>query len=123
MARQGLKSSESRFAAYVEGLVSVIGHEDRAQPLRDYCAGLILPCERKSVEPIAAVTAPARVAAQITPLLLFSGGGGVRVGVAGQYCGHLGKQNNYQVAVSLRVANEHASLPVTYRLYLPQEWT
>jgi SRSO17 transposase len=46
---------------YVEGLVSVIGHADRAGPLRDYCVGLMLPCERKSVEPMAAVTAPARV--------------------------------------------------------------
>jgi hypothetical protein len=32
-------SSESRFAAYVEGLVGVIGHEDRAGPLRDYSVG------------------------------------------------------------------------------------
>ena len=56
--------SESRFAGYVEGLVSVIGHADRAGPLRDYCVGLMLPCERKSVEPMAAVTAPERTAAQ-----------------------------------------------------------
>jgi SRSO17 transposase len=41
-------NSKSRFAAYVEGLVSVIGHADRAGPLRDYCLGLIMPCERKS---------------------------------------------------------------------------
>jgi SRSO17 transposase len=162
MAHQGLKSSESRFAAYVEGLVSVIGHKDRAQPLRDYCAGLILPCERKSVEPIAAVTAPARVAAQHQSLLHFVGEGRwsdekvlakVRelvlpqierhgpieawiiddtglpkkgrhsVGVARQYCGQLGKEDNCQVAVSLSIANEHASLPVAYQLYLPQEWT
>src|SRR5674476_1176477 len=54
-------ASESRFAAYVEGLVRVIGHADRARPLRDYCMGLMMPCERKSVEPMAAVTAPARV--------------------------------------------------------------
>ena len=57
----GLRRSEaieSRFAAYVEGLASVIGHADRAGPLRDYCTGLMLPCERKSVEPMAAVTAP-----------------------------------------------------------------
>src|SRR5439155_27088544 len=45
------------------------------------------------------------------------------VGVARQYCGQLGKEDNYQVAVSLSIANEHASLPVTYRLYLPQEWS
>ena len=31
--------SELRFAAYVEGLVRVIGHKDRAGPLRDYCTG------------------------------------------------------------------------------------
>ena len=65
--------SESRFAAYVEGLVSVIGHADRAGPLRDYCAGLMMPCERKSVEPMAAVTAPARTAAQHQSLLHFVG--------------------------------------------------
>ena len=52
--------SESRFSAYVEGLVSVIGHADRAGPLRDYCVGLMMPCERKSVEPMAAITAPER---------------------------------------------------------------
>jgi SRSO17 transposase len=45
------------------------------------------------------------------------------VGVARQYCGHLGKEDNCQVAVSLSLANGHASLPVAYRLYLPQEWT
>ena len=151
----------SRFAAYVEGLASVIGHEDRVGPLRDYCMGLMMPCERKSVEPMAAVTAPARVAAQHQSLLHFVGPGGwsdervlakVRemvlpeierhgpieawiiddtgfpkqgrhsVGVARQYCGQLGKQDNCQVAVSLSLANRHASLPVAYRLYLPQDW-
>ena len=44
------------------------------------------------------------------------------VGVARQYCGQLGKQDNCQVAVSLSIANRQASLPVRYRLYLPQEW-
>src|SRR4029077_14059582 len=39
--------------AYVEGLTSVIGHADRAKPLQDYCLGLMMPCERKSVEPMA----------------------------------------------------------------------
>ena len=43
----------SRFSAYVEGLTSAIGHADRAIPLRDYCVGLMMPCERKSVEPLA----------------------------------------------------------------------
>ena len=73
--RQG-DASESRFGAYVEELVSVMGHADRAQPLRDYCMGLVMPVERKSVEPMAAITAPARVAAQHQSLLHFVGEGG-----------------------------------------------
>src|SRR5260370_580940 len=44
------------------------------------------------------------------------------VGVGRQYCGQLGKQDNCQAAVSLSIANRGASLPVRYRLYLPQEW-
>src|ERR1700675_529631 len=151
----------SRFSAYVEGLASVIGHADRAKPLRDYCVGLMMPCERKSVEPMAAITAPERTAAQHQSLLHFVGEGNwsdekvlakVRelvlpemerhgpmeawiiddtgfpkkgrhsVGVGRQYCGKLGKQANCQVAVSLSLANHHASLPVAYRLYLPDDW-
>src|SRR5882757_5814577 len=151
----------SRFSAYVEGLASVIGHADRAKPLRDYCVGLMMPCERKSVEPMAAVTAPERTAAQHQSLLHFVGEGNwsdervlakVRelvlpemerhgpieawiiddtgfpkkgrhsVGVGRQYCGELGKQDNCQIAVTLSIANHHASLPVAYRLYLPQDW-
>jgi SRSO17 transposase len=73
MARQVSEDSESRFARYVEGLTSVIGHADRAGPLRDYCTGLMLPGERKSVEPMAAKTAPARTAAQHQSLLHFVG--------------------------------------------------
>ena len=45
------------------------------------------------------------------------------VGVARQYCGQLGKQDNCQVAVSLSLANEHYSVPVGYRLYLPEDWS
>jgi SRSO17 transposase len=44
------------------------------------------------------------------------------VGVARQYCGQLGKQDNCQVAVSLSVANDDASLPIAWRLYLPEAW-
>jgi SRSO17 transposase len=44
------------------------------------------------------------------------------VGVHYQYRGQLGKQANCQVAVTLSIANDHASLPIAYRLYLPQEW-
>ncbi len=68
-----LGESEARFAAYVEGLAEVVGHADRSGPLRDYCTGLLLPGERKSVEPMAAKTAPARTAAQHQSLLHFVG--------------------------------------------------
>ena len=88
-----LDESDKRFAAYVAGLVSVLGHADRARPLRDYCMGLVMPGERKSVEPMAAVTAPGRVCAQHQSLLHFcrgrplvrraACGQGVRAGDAG----------------------------------------
>ena len=155
------EESEAAFDAYVEALIGVIGHMDRAEPLRDYCLGLLMPVERKSVEPLAAVTAPSRVSAKHQSLLHFVGQapwsdeallsrvrdwvlprverrGAIRawivddtgfpkkgkhsVGVARQYCGQLGKQDNCQVAVSLSVANDAASLPIAYRLYLPQAW-
>jgi SRSO17 transposase len=157
----GAEGSESRFARYVEGMVGVIGHADRARPLWDYCVGLVMPGERKSVEPMAAVTAPERVGAQHQSLLHFVNQatwsdekvlakvretvvpemerrgpieawiiddtgfpkkGRHSVGVARQYCGQVGKADNCQVAVSLSIANHHASLPVAYRLYLPQDW-
>jgi SRSO17 transposase len=60
---------EARFAAYVDGLSSVIGHVRRTRQLRDYCTGLVLPGERKSVKPMAARTAPGRTAAQHQSLL------------------------------------------------------
>ena len=44
------------------------------------------------------------------------------VGVARQYCGQVGKQENCRVAVSLSVATWSSSLPIAYRLYLPEEW-
>jgi len=44
------------------------------------------------------------------------------VGVARQYCGRLGKKENCQVAVSLSAATESSSLPIAWRLYLPESW-
>jgi hypothetical protein len=73
MGLRAAEDTESRFVAFVDGLVSVIGHADRAGPLRDYCTGLVMPCERKSVEPMAAVTAPANVGGQHQSLLHFVG--------------------------------------------------
>jgi SRSO17 transposase len=150
-----------RFAAYLADLSSVLGDARRNGPMISYCTGLLLPADRKSVEPMAAMTAPSRTAAQHQSMLHFVGQGDwsdeavmgrIRayamprvtahsaisawiiddtgfpkkgkhsVGVARQYCGQLGKQDNCQVAVSLSIANDHASLPVAYRMYLPQSW-
>jgi len=150
-----------RLATYLGGLAKVVGHGNRAKPLRDYCAGLLGTEGRRSVEPMAAVTEPAHVSAQHQKLLHFVAcspwsdesvlakvreqvvpamtqrgpieawiiddtsfpkQGQHSVGVHHQYCGQLGKQANCQVAVTLSIANHHASLPIAYRLYLPREW-
>ena len=54
----------SRFKAYIEHLKNAVGHADRREPLAAYCAGLLLPGERKSVEPMAARLAPEEVSAK-----------------------------------------------------------
>jgi SRSO17 transposase len=152
---------EKRFAAYIDGLAKAAGHADRERPLTAYCAGLLLPGERKSVEPMAARLAPdnvrrthqslhhlvaaapwsdeallekvrqsvlpritrqAALAAWIVDDTSFVKKGRHSVGVARQYCGAVGKQENCQVAVSLSVATDEASLPIAWRLYLPERW-
>src|SRR5262244_4677483 len=162
MDRTSGMSVADRFATYVGELTKVVGHVDRAGPLRDYCSGLLATEGRHSVEPMAAVTAPSRVSAQhqkllhfvansewsdermlakvrdlVTPSLTrygpievwiiddtsFPKKGRHSVGVHHQYCGQLGKQAYCQVAVTLSIANHHASLPIAYRLYLPREWS
>jgi SRSO17 transposase len=153
--------SEGRFNTYLDALTATLGHADRAAPFQSYCTGLLLPGERKSVEPMAARLEPERVQAthqslhhlvakadwsdeamlsvvrsQVLPAIEQHGAinawivddsgfpkkGIQSVGVARQYCGQLGKQDNCQVAVSLSVANDHASLPIAYQLYLPEAW-
>jgi SRSO17 transposase len=73
MRLQEQEESARRFEKYVEGLASVIGHADRVGPLCDYCTGLVLPGERKSVEPLAGKTDPDRMEAQHQSLLHFIG--------------------------------------------------
>ena len=63
-----------------------------------------------------------RIEAWIVDDTGFTKKGTHSVGVARQYCGRLGKQDNCQVAVTLSIANHSASLPIAYRLYLPETW-
>lgn len=51
-------SVESRFERYCEVMVGALGHADRAMPARWYLHGLMLPGQRKSVEPMAARVHP-----------------------------------------------------------------
>jgi SRSO17 transposase len=152
---------EKRFAAYLDRLAQAAEHVDRVEPLKSYCKGLLLPGERKSVEPMAARLAPhdvrqthqslhhlvahapwsdeallQQVRQSVLPQMEHDGPviawivddtgflkkGTHSVGVARQYCGQVGKQDNCQVAVSLSIATEHASLPIAWRLYLPETW-
>jgi len=155
------RAQQKRFAAYLDSLAQAAGHLDRADPLKNYCKGLLLPGERKSVEPMAARLAPANVrrmhqslhhlvaaapwsdeqmlhrvrgyslaamrkqepvVAWIVDDTGFPKKGKESVGVARQYCGQLGKQENCRVAVSLSISTATLSLPVAYRLYLPENW-
>jgi len=54
-------AQQRRFAAYLDRLAQAAGHLDRAVPLKSYCTGLLLPGERKSVEPMAARLCPDKV--------------------------------------------------------------
>ena len=58
------QSSEARFSEYVDSISAALGRDDRARALKDYCIGLLMPGERNSVEPMAAVMAPSRVSAK-----------------------------------------------------------
>jgi SRSO17 transposase len=145
----------------MEGLAQAAEHQDRQEPLKNYCKGLLLPGERKSIEPMAARLDPAgveslrqslhhvvakapwsdealleQVRTEVLPVMKkhgpvvawivddtgFPKKGKHSVGVARQYCGQVGKQDNCRVAVSLSVATWSSSLPIAYRLYLPKEW-
>jgi SRSO17 transposase len=156
------KGVEARFDRYTDAMIRTLEHADRATPARWYLRGLMLPGERKSIEPMAARVHPQdvesahqsmhhlvaasdwsdaallqAVTAEVLPVLAESTSGPCywiiddtsfrkygrhSVGVARQYCGHLGKTENCQVAVSLSFATAEGSLPLAYRLYLPAEW-
>jgi SRSO17 transposase len=154
-------AQQKRFAAYLDRLAQAAGHVDRVVPLKSYCAGLLLPGERKSVEPMAARLCPDNVRQThqslhhivahapwndddvleavrryVVPAIEEQGPivawivddtgllkkGTHSVGVARQYCGQVGKQDNCRVAVSLSISTLKASLPIAWRLYLPEIW-
>jgi SRSO17 transposase len=62
-ARQPL-TGEARLEAYLDAIVGGLGHVRRAASARAYCTGLLLPGERKSIEPMAARLDPAHVQAK-----------------------------------------------------------
>ena len=150
-----------RLQAYLDGFTEAAGHADRRGPMENYTKGLMLPIERKSVEPMAARLAPGnvrqmhqslhhvvadaawsdnavlrQVRRQVLPAMMrkhalaawivddtgFPKKGTHSVGVARQYCGQLGKQDNCRVAVSVSLSTEEASIPAAYQLYLPETW-
>jgi SRSO17 transposase len=69
------KEAAAPNASYLVHLAGVLGDPRRYAAMVSYCTGLLLPSERKSVEPMAAVTAPMRTAAQHQSLLYFVGQG------------------------------------------------
>lgn len=69
MGLHDVGGAEARFRAYLADLTSALGHADRVKPFQDYCVGLLTAEGRKSVEPLAAVTAPERTAAKHQSLL------------------------------------------------------
>jgi SRSO17 transposase len=152
---------QKRLAAYIDSLARAAGHSDRIIPFKAYCTGLLLPLERKSIEPMAAQLAPQNVRRMhqslhhlvadapwedeelldavldtVLPAMLerepitawivddtgFPKKGQHSVGVTRQYCGQVGKQDNCQVAVSLSMTTESASMPIAFNLYLPEVW-
>jgi SRSO17 transposase len=86
----------------------------------DWSDAAVLAAVRNAVLP--AFASSGGVSAWIVDETGFPKKGKHSVGVARQYCGQVGKQDNCRVAVSLSVANVTASRPIAFQLYLPQEW-
>lgn len=57
LRQQDFIRQAERSQAYLDGLADAAGHADRRIPIENYTKGLMLPIERKSVEPMAACLA------------------------------------------------------------------
>jgi SRSO17 transposase len=119
---------------YVEGLL-LDGERKSIEPLAARIPGADVQALRQFVgqSPWEVEQVQRRLAHKMVDLLsdaqvwildetAFPKAGEPSVGVARQYCGTLGKVANCQVAVSLHWSSEAASCPLSWRLYLPQEW-
>src|SRR3989304_5643520 len=121
---------------FLDPLVREIGRSERRASAALYVQGLLMPGQRKSIEPMAE-----RLRVDSQKLQQFisdspwkdrQGGGGDEtgwlkqgrdsVGVSHQYCGAVGKQAQCQIAVELVVSDGEVAAPVGGRLYLPELW-
>lgn len=145
-------AAERRFSEYVEAIAGVLGHADRREPMHAYCTGLLLPGKRKSVEPMAARSAfrrpisrcitsspmarPSWTSRGLPAIERRSRRGSLTIRA---FPARKGRQEGsafcWRCPAVLRpvgqagqlpgrgyAANDHASLPVACRLYLPEVW-
>src|SRR4051794_40642259 len=148
-------SWEEDLERWLEPFRALLNRPAQKHQMAVYLKGLVLPGERKSLEPMAARVAPGDlqqlhhfVSTSSWPawpledelirqadvllggpeaLLVIDDTALVKqgkrsVGVARQYCGHLGKKANCQVLVSLTLARDEVPLPLVLRLFLPDAW-
>ena len=152
---------EARFRAYAEKLSTALGYADRGAPFQVYCTGLLLPVERKSVEPMAARLAPATLVPNTNPCITlwprpaasddtvmravrdyvapemqrqgpilawivddtgFPKKGNIPSAWPGSIADNWGNRTIASVPCPSPWATLDASLPVAYRLDVPQEW-
>ena len=136
----GHSDREAGLRGYCTGLMAPLKRKS-VEPMAQHLAPTATRSKHQSLHHFVADSAWSdeemllRVAQWVVPAMDFSDGGwwivddtgfpkqGTHsVGVARQYCGMLGKQDNCQVAVSVTLACQAGSLPVAWQLYLPKEW-
>jgi SRSO17 transposase len=152
VAAAGLVSVDEQLESFVDEVFSSLMRKDRRATAGLYVRGLMLDGRRKSMQPMAQrlrvdhqrlqqfVTSspwdvePVRKTLSRKACTLiepdawviddtgFVKDGDASVCVARQYSGTLGKVGNCQVAVSVHAACDAASVPLDWRLYVPERW-